>query len=205
VQTATAAILAGGRGRRLGGRNKATLRVGERSLLDRQLAALQEVVGRTVIIASDPLPYRDVGVPVVPDDPPGRGALGALHTAIQAGRPGGTLVVACDMPFLSALLLRYLAEAGDTADIVIPRTSRGYEPLCATYSARCAAGVQDLLEAGDLRLSSVTGISGLTIRELGPDEVARFGREDVLFFNINTPEDYARASELAAEYRSLPG
>ena len=58
-----------------------------------------------------------------------------------------------------------------------------------------------LLEAKHLKLSDVTGMPGLTIREIGPDEIAPFGRDEMLFFNINTPDDYARAAELAGEYR----
>lgn len=201
----TAAILAGGQARRLGGRNKAGLRLGDLSLLDRQLAVLREVVDRTIIIANDPAPYRASGVPVIADLAPQGGALGAIYTAIQSAQTDRTLIVACDMPFLSVPLLDYLVAAGDTADLAIPRTARGYEPLCATYSRRCANGVLDLIAAGRLRLSGVAGIAGLTIRELGPDELARFGREDVLFFNINTPEDYARATDLMGEYCSPGG
>src|SRR5436853_427986 len=53
--------------------------------------------------------------------------------------------------------------------------------------------------------AGVPVIPGLTIREIGPEELAPFGPADVLFFNINTPDDYARAIELDGEYRSLEG
>ena len=201
----TAAILAGGQSRRLGGRNKADLRLGDASLLDRQLALLREVVGPTVIIANDVQRYSACGVPVVPDLTPGAGALGAVYTAIQSAQTDRTLIVACDMPFLSVPLLAYLVAAGQASDIAIPRTARGYEPLCATYSRRCANGLLALIEAGRLRLSGVVGIPGLLVRELGPGELASFGREDELFFNINTPDDYARATDLVGEYRSPKG
>jgi molybdopterin-guanine dinucleotide biosynthesis protein A len=175
------------------------------SLLDRQLAVLRNVVDRTIIIADDSAPYRASGVPVIPDLAPHGGALGAIYTAIQSARTERTLIVACDMPFLSVPFLDYLVAAGESADIAIPRPARGYEPLCATYSRRCANGVLDLIEAGRLRLSGVAGIAGLTIRELGPDELAHFGRDDMLFFNINTPDDYTRATDLEGEYRSPRG
>jgi molybdopterin-guanine dinucleotide biosynthesis protein A len=201
----TGAILAGGRSRRLGGRNKAALQLGGASVLDRQIARLRQVVSRTIIIANDAEAFRAAGVPVFPDLEPDQGALGALHTAVHAAQSDHTLVIACDMPFVSEPLLAYLLEAGRTADIAIPRTARGYEPLCATYSRRSAGGLLRLIEEKRFRLSEVARIPGLAIRQIGPDELEPFGPEDVLFFNINTPDDYARAIDLDEEYRSPGG
>ena len=204
----TGAILAGGQSRRLGGRNKARLTLappGGVSVLDRQLARLSRVVDRTIIVANDADAYRGAGVPVIPDLRPDEGALGALHTAVHSAQTDRTLVLACDMPFVSEALLAHLVEAGRAFDIAIPRTSRGYEPLCATYSRRSADELRRLIEEKRFRLSEVALIPGLTIREIGPDELAPFGPADVLFFNINTPDDYARAIELDGEYRSLEG
>jgi molybdopterin-guanine dinucleotide biosynthesis protein A len=201
----TAAILAGGRSQRLGGRNKAGLRLGNTSILERQLAVLRRVADHTIIIANDPDAYRPFGVPVHPDLAPDAGALGALYTAIQSAPSDRTLIVACDMPFLDVPFLDHLIAAGSAADIAIPRSARGYEPLCATYSRRCADGVRRLIEAKHLKLSDVAGMPGLAIREIGPEEIAPFGREEMLFFNINTPDDYARAADLVGEYRSPIG
>ena len=203
--TWTAVILAGGQSRRLGGRNKATLPLNGASVLDLQLAQLRRVIGRTLIIANDTVAYATSGVPVVPDMLPGGGALGALYTAVRTAATDRTLVVACDMPFLSEPLLAYLVEAGRTADVVIPRTARGYEPLCATYSRQSAVELLRLVEDKRFTLSEVARIPGLIIREIGRDELEPFGPEEVLFFNINTPDDLARAIDIDGAYRSLIG
>ena len=110
----TGAILAGGRARRLGGLNKAglILHPGGASVLDRQLALLRRVVDRTIIIANDAEPFRDAGVPVIADMVPDGGALGALYTAVHASGTEWTLVVACDMPFVSERLLAHLVSVG---------------------------------------------------------------------------------------------
>ena len=192
----TGAILAGGRSRRLGGRNKAGLQLDGASVLDHQLARLRQVVDRTIIIANDVDRFATAGVPVIPDLEPGNGALGAVYTAVRAAQGDCTLVMACDMPFVSEPLLAYLVEAGRTADIAIPRTARGYEPLCATYSWRAAGELGRLIEEKRFRLSEVAMIPGLAIREIGPDELDPFGPAEVLFFNINTPDDYARARSM---------
>ena len=197
----TGAILAGGRARRLGGLNKAglILQPGGASVLDRQLTRLRRVVDRTIIIANDAERFSGTGVPVIPDVVPGHGALGGLYTAVHAGTEW-TLVVACDMPFVSEPLLAHLVSVGKSSDIAIPRTARGYEPLCATYSRRSAVELRRLIEEKRFRLSDVARIPGLTIREVGSDELERFGPEDVLFFNLNTPDDHARAVDLDREY-----
>ena len=194
----TGAILAGGRSRRLAGRNKAALKIGDATVLDRQLASLRGVVDRTIIVAGDAAPFAWTGLPVIPDLRPGDGALGALRTAVHAAQTDRTLVMACDMPFVTEALLGYLVDAGRAADIAIPRTRRGYEPLCATYSRRCADEMARLIAERRFKLSEVALIPGLIIRELGPDELRPFGPEELLFFNINTSDDYARAIDLDA-------
>jgi molybdopterin-guanine dinucleotide biosynthesis protein A len=201
----TAAILAGGQATRFGGRNKASLRLGQAAVLERQLAVLRRVVDRIVIIANDAMPYQSYGVPIIPDLAPGAGALGAVYTAIQSASAEQTLVVACDMPFLSAAFLAHLIEAGRDVDIAIPKTAHGYEPLCATYSRRCAAVLQRQIGTKQLKVTDLlTRGLGLTIRELGSDEIDQYGRDDLLFLNINTAEDYARAIELDAEVPGHP-
>ena len=198
----TGAILAGGHARRLGGLNKAglVLHPGGASILDCQLTRLGRVVDQTIIIANDAERFAGAGVPVIADLVPGGGALGALYTAVHSAQTDRTLVVACDMPFLSESLLGHLVEAGRTVDIAIPRTARGYEPLCATYSRRSAGHLRRLIDEKRFRLSEVARIPGLDVREVGQDELIKFGSEEVLFFNLNTPDDYVRALDLDGDY-----
>jgi molybdenum cofactor guanylyltransferase len=198
----TGAILAGGRARRLGGLNKAglILHPSGASILDRQLTRLSRVVDRTIIIANDAEKFTGAGVPVIADLVSDGGALGALYTAVHSAQTDRTLVVACDMPFLSEPLLAHLVDVGGAADIAIPRTRRGYEPLCATYSRRSAVELHRLIAEKRFRLSDVARIPGLKVREVGEDELTRFGPEEVLFFNLNTPDDYMRALDLDGDY-----
>jgi molybdenum cofactor guanylyltransferase len=198
----TGAILAGGHARRLGGLNKARLilQPGSASLLDRQLARLRRVVDRTIIIANDAERFSGAGVPVIPDLVPDGGALGALYTAVHAAGTERTLVMACDMPFVTERLLTHLVSVGRGVDIAIPHTARGYEPLCATYSRRSAAELRRLIDEQRFRLSDIARIPGLNVHEVGRDELEAFGPEDVLFFNLNTPEDHARAIAIDGEY-----
>lgn len=195
----TAAILAGGEARRLGGIDKSALMVGAASILDRQLSALRGLTPHILIVASDRgrVQAEPAGVRVVIDRVPGAGALGGLYTALVEARTDQVLVIGCDMPFLNAPFLAYLVERGRDADAAVPRDDRGHHPLCASYARRTAAHVRARIDAGALRVGDA--LEGLDVRELGPDEVAPFNRDGRLLLNVNTPDDYARARLAAAD------
>lgn len=190
-----AAILAGGQATRFGGRDKVLVRVGDRRLIDRLLAATRDAADHVFLVATDPARYASLAVPVVTDVWPGAGALGGLYTALVRSPGTRTLVLAGDLPFVTAAFLRHLAERGRDVDIAIPRTARGYEPLCASYSSACVDPIRRLLASGERRVAAVTALR-VRLRELGADELAPFD-PDVLFFNVNTPDDYARAIDLS--------
>jgi molybdopterin-guanine dinucleotide biosynthesis protein A len=191
-----AAILAGGRARRLGGANKAALAIGERRIIDRQLALLRQVADPVLIVAPDDQMYRDVVEParIVPDVLPGAGPLGGIYTALVSSPHDRMLIVACDLPFLNLALLQRLARPA-TADLVIPRTEAGYEPLCATWSVKAAEVVRQRIARGQLKAAQV--VDALSVEELGPEILASCDPDGLLFVNVNTPHDYQRAQELS--------
>lgn len=195
------AVLAGGESRRFGA-SKALARVGGERVVDRVVAAARGALDDVVLIANRPEPFAEMGLPMRPDVVAGAGALGGLHAALRwAAEEGraGALCVACDMPFLRAGLLRALlerAEEGD-ADAVVPESTgrRGVEPLCAFYSVRCLGEVERMLDAGERRLVDL--LERVRTMRLPLAEVRRYGAPDVLFLNVNTPTDHARAEEMA--------
>ena len=195
----SAAILAGGHARRLGGRNKAALHIGSSAILERQLTLLRPLIDRILIVADDAAPFRAFDVPVVGDLKPRTGALGGLYTAIQAAATSRTLVLACDLPFLTTPFLSRLMAEAPLADVVLPHSADGFQPLCAAYSARAGEVFGARLEAGVRKVTdAIFGTDGLIVRELTSSELAPYDPHGTLFFNVNTPEDYARAVGLEA-------
>ena len=192
----TAAILAGGRARRLSGRDKSRLVIGGRTILARQLEVLQRVVTRIVIVANAPEQFADAGVPVLADAVPGSGSLGGIYTAL-ADADGPVLVLACDMPFVTAPFLARLIEAGQEADIAIPHGRDGYQPLCANYAPACAGPLRRRIEQGALKVADL--LADVRVRELGPDEIAMFDPDGLLLLNVNTADELARADRAARE------
>jgi molybdopterin-guanine dinucleotide biosynthesis protein A len=195
----SAAILAGGRARRLGGADKARLAVGDARIIDRQLAALAAVADDIRIVANDQERYAGLGLRVIADAVPGAGPLGGLYTALLDATHDRVVILACDLPFVTAALFERLAAESrtpdkiDEIDAVVPRSARGLEPLCALYMARCAGPARARIDRGDLRVAGL--LADLRVRELGPDALAPYD-EGSLFENVNTPHDHARAGAL---------
>ena len=185
----TAAILAGGRARRLDGRLKALLSIGDRRIIDHQIAVLRTVADELAVVVADPDRYDALGVSVWVDLIPNSGPLGGIYTALVNARSSHTLVIAGDMPFVTAPFLKHLMHVGQKVDVAIPRTVDGHQPLCACYRRTCASAIRHQIERGTLKVTDL--LSEVSVREIGPADIEPFDPDRRLFFNVNTPDDYA--------------
>ena len=184
----SAAILAGGLARRLGGQDKSALIVDGVRLLDRQLAALRPLTDTILLVG-----YRGEApapCPVVGDLRPGAGALGALYTALAAAPTRRVLVLAGDLPFVSTAFLAYLAAVDETAAAVVPVTDGLWHPLCAMYARSGARALATALDQGELTVR--TAVASLNPRLVAADELVRFDTDGRLLANLNTPADLER-------------
>lgn len=191
----SAAILAGGAARRLDGRRKEALEVGGRTILARQLEVLQ-AAGITHVVSIGRTAIADVEtVPALADAVADAGALGGLYTAVLTAPTDRVLVLACDLPFLTARFVARLCELGTDADAVVPRTATGWHPLAAVYHRRIAGRVKARIDRRALRITDA--LDELTVQPVGPEDVARFDPDGMLLTNVNTPDDYQRACQQA--------
>jgi molybdopterin-guanine dinucleotide biosynthesis protein A len=189
----SAAVLAGGRATRFGGRNKGALLVDGRSIRERQLRELAVLTTDVFIVGGVASPVGN-GTRVVEDRLPGLGPLGGLHTALSVATGDATLVVACDMPYLSAPFLEYLLGLTREADAVVPQTEAGFHPLCAAYTRACLAPAAACLAHG--RLSMRDLLDEVRVRLVTAEEIDGFGDHDCLLANVNTPADYGALEAL---------
>jgi molybdopterin-guanine dinucleotide biosynthesis protein A len=190
------AVIAGGAAKRYGGTAKGLLEVGGRRILDRVVDGLVHATGAPpLLIANAPeaAGWRP-DLTVIPDCLPGQGALGGILTAVEAA--GAVLCVAWDMPFVPPALLQALAAHLAQADAALPESGsrRGVEPLCAAYGAACGPAIRAALARGDAR--AVGFHDAIRVARLAREDVLQYGDPDVLFFNVNTPDDLARAEAL---------
>jgi molybdopterin-guanine dinucleotide biosynthesis protein A len=192
----TAVIIAGGLAERLGGLDKWDLEVGGKRILDRQLSVLGHVAEHILIVSNDHSRFRSSGLRVCTDLIPGAGPLGGIYTALVRSPTTRTLVVACDLPFLTTSFLRYLVARARGTAATVPWTTGGPEPLCAVYDQVCVEPIRARLARGERRVSDLAHT--MRVSRIEPSEVATFNLDGTLFLNVNTPDDYERANTLVS-------
>ncbi len=181
--------------------DKAFLDFAGQTLLERALAVMGEVC-HSVTIVGDPGRVAKYGTanygPVVADIFPGCGPLAGIHAALVHSTAELNLMLAVDMPFVSRELLAFLFAAAEPSDaiITVPRTSRGFQPLCAIYRRDFSTAAEQALRAGKYKVDAA--FSSVTVQVIEEDELAAAGFSEQNFFNVNTPQD-----RLAAEGRSF--
>jgi molybdopterin-guanine dinucleotide biosynthesis protein A len=181
----SAAILAGGRARRLGGQDKSALIVDGVRLLDRQIAVLRPLTD-TILLVGYPGP-APASCTAVADHRPGTGPLGAVSTALSAAPTERVLILATDLPFLTTEFLSFLARADENADAVVPVSGGQWQPLCAMYHRRVRPMLDAAIDRGELAVHAA--IARLNPLLIADDRLAPFDPERRLFANINTPDD----------------
>lgn len=192
----TGVIQAGGKSTRMGGAPKALVELGGRRLIERVVAVVREVVDDVLVVTNTPDLYRFLGLPMVPDAFVDHGSLGGIYSGLAAAAGDAAFTVACDMPFLSAPVARLVVERAGEADVVIPRAGDQLQTLHAVYGKACLPHMQARLSAG--RLKIVGFFDAVRVLEISEEAVARHADPEVVFMNVNTPEELARARALAA-------
>lgn len=192
----TVCIQAGGQSSRMG-EDKALKSFLGRPLIQRVVDRLSPIADELIVTTNRPEDYAFLGLRLISDLKPGRGALGGLYTAVASASHPMVGVVACDMPFASPALLeaagRLLVE--EEADVVIAKTDDGYEPLHAVYRREtCLPAIVSAIHADQWKV--IAWFPRVRVRVLLPDEIRRFDPIGLAFWNVNTPEEFIKAEEL---------
>jgi molybdenum cofactor guanylyltransferase len=180
-------ILAGGESTRMG-RDKALLEFGGHPLILRMAALLSSVVAQPTVVAP-PEKFRGFGLPAIADDYPGFGPLGGIATALRATNKEWNLIIGCDLPFLNREWLAYLVQRASlsNADVILPHSRGGPEPLCAVYRHRCLPSITAALQRGTRKVTD--GLADLHVENIPFEEAKPFDSEGLLFKNMNSPSD----------------
>lgn len=178
------------------GRLKQQLPLGGETLLDRAVRLVEEVSGRVAILGPvspetdgfepfrTPLEYyRDLR--------PGHGPLGGIYTGLAQTRTEYNLFLGCDMPFVSAGLLRYVVRRALEwgADVTVCRSADGrIQRLAGVYRRRARPAIRAALERDIDQVSAI--YPRVRCQVIGWSELARARFPANVFTNINAPEDY---------------
>lgn len=183
-------VLAGGKSSRMG-RDKAFVTLHGQSLLARALETARALT-RDVHIVGQAAKFGSFG-PVVEDVFPGCGPLGGIHAALRASSSDLSLILAVDLPFVTAELLRLLIARAEQSSALVTtvQTQEGWQPLCAVYRREFADAAEAALRAGRYRIDSLFDERVCAVSE---EELQAAGFSTALFRNLNTPEDLAGAA-----------
>jgi molybdenum cofactor guanylyltransferase len=196
-------VLAGGLARRMGGGDKALLSIGGVTILERVLERLRPQCSGIILNANgDPGRFDSAGLPVVADDVPGfagplAGILAGLDwAALHAPGIAWVASVPGDCPFLPRDLLGRLHAARTAADTPLACAKSGdwRHPVVGLWPVALRQNLRHALTVENLRKIELwTGRHGVALAEWADRPVDPF-------FNVNTPEDAARAETTAAQH-----
>ncbi len=190
IPAVSAAILIGGESQRMG-QDKASLVWQGKSLLQRIVDIISPLVQEVLVVVR---PERKTwaeelappGVRIVCDRVKAHGPLAGIQAALEEANCQRVLVTAVDMPLLQASLLEgLLADA--SAQVVVPKTQNGYEPLLAVYSKSCLPAIVNILAAGPSRIPAF--YSNVSVSVWDENRIRDLDPKLLSFENFNHPED----------------
>jgi molybdenum cofactor guanylyltransferase len=197
-ESVDAVILAGGRARRLGGVDKGLLPLRGRPLVAWVAQRLAPQVDSICISANRHLDeYAALGYPVVPDTLPDHpGPLAGILAATAAPGREWVLTTPCDTPFLPADLVRSLLAAARQAGVPLARAASPEQTHYAVMLVHRAL----LPDLAGFVASGGRQVQAWQARHAHVD--VRFEVGEAAFFNVNTPDDLARAEAMVAALAS---
>jgi molybdenum cofactor guanylyltransferase len=194
-------LIAGGKSRRMG-MDKRLLTVGGTNLFHRTLSLLEQMFSETIVVLAQPVASLEVrGSRVVYDVIPDTGSLGGLYTGLMAASHPRIFAVACDMPFLDADMMRFMASFDSAADIVVAKLQSGFQPLHALYSRSCLPFLKAMAADRDLKIQKLYGAQQLRVTVVDMADIASVSNGLKSFRNVNTAEELAQAEAELAEGR----
>ena len=190
----SAAILAGGKSRRMG-RDKSMMEIGGVPVIRRIAGTLGEMFNEVFVVANAKVEYERMGLAVVGDIHPGNDSLGGLHAAVASAQASKVFVAGCDMPLLRPALIRGLAALVDEWDVVVPVKDDYPEPLCAFYGKNCAPHIEESISAG--RLKMIGFHERVRVRRVEEATWRAWDPEGASFLNANTPEEFEKIKAIS--------
>ena len=188
----TCAILAGGRSRRMG-RDKATITVNNKALIQQVYDKVATVFDNITIVSNHHKRLHGIDAPIVRDVIPVQASMvGVISALITASTPY-VFVIACDMPFVSVEVIRHMVDQVHGEDVIVPRTREGFEPLHAIYNRSCISTLLTFIERRRLKITGTFPF--FSVKEI-KDQPSFLYKGMSIFTNITVEEDLALVRRL---------
>ncbi|HZJ77067.1 MAG TPA: molybdenum cofactor guanylyltransferase, partial [Oscillospiraceae bacterium] len=212
----TAVVLSGGGSTRMG-RNKALLKLGNKTMIERVVNPLQRIFDDILVVTNEPESYHMLeGIKFTPDcvDIGKKSSLIGLYSGLKRSENPHIFAIGCDMPFVNIELIRYMVNSlknGDSnGDTLVPfvdtdlvehiielskdknsavlSANRHYQPLHAIYSKSCIPKIEGMLEEGNYKVTNIFRITNT--KKIFENDIIRFDPNMLCFKNVNTYEEY---------------
>ncbi|MBU1611886.1 MAG: molybdenum cofactor guanylyltransferase [Proteobacteria bacterium] len=196
VPVISAAILAGGEAKRLGGCNKGLVELGGQPLLRHVITALEGLFEEIFLVTRHPDGLTEFGHRIALDRYDHRCSLTGIHAALDGADTPFVFTTACDTPFLQPNLVHALMEQiGCGADVIVPvRDGWYYYPLCAIYSKSCLPVIEAQLDQG--KLQTVSFLKQVKVATIPLESLLPYDPTLCSLFNVNTPQDIQTAQAM---------
>jgi len=187
IQDVTGVILAGGRSSRFGS-NKALVLIDHKPIIQRIAELMTGLFSECLLVTNTPAEYAFLSLPATHDRYPGLGPLAGIQAALLQISTPRAFIVACDMPYLSRELIRYLcALHGEKYDVIIPWLKRGQEPLFGVYHKSSLGVITTCLQQRNCQI--IRALEDLRVKRVSEPEILAITGDLTCFKNINRPED----------------
>jgi molybdopterin-guanine dinucleotide biosynthesis protein A len=181
------------------GTDKAFLRIGEATMIDRVLTALRAACGTVIVVAkmraASGGAYARLAARLVDDDADDQAPVIGLRAGLRASETPWVFVASCDLPFLSPRAVRLLADLAPGYDAAVPFVDDRWHPLHAVYAVAAAGAVERVIERGERRMTEL--LARLRVRAVTGAELRTVDPALETLCNINTPEEYVAVAERA--------
>lgn len=198
-------ILIGGKSSRMG-KDKFSLVLNSKNFLEIASETLQNFGNVSVVVSAQ----SDVSenFPIVKDIYQNRGALGGIHSALVNSKSDWTIILACDYPFVSIELIKFLTNLSQIEkdfDAFSPIQADGkIQPLCAVYQTEiCRKVLSEMLKNEGEKYSVRDFLNRIKTRYVEFSEIAHLPNSKHFFFNVNTPEDFEKAKIILTKQNKL--
>lgn len=184
----TGIILAGGKSNRMG-TDKGLLKLGEKYLIEYPIDVLSNLCDQ-ILISANSNSYDFLGYPIISDIVSDCGPIGGIYTGLCHSKTNWNLVLSCDMPFVSEMLLHYLIANSEHTEVTVPYHKNKLEPLCAVYHKKTKHVLERFIQKNDFKI--INTYQELKLRKvlISPD---LYFYKNFLFDNINFSKDLTQA------------
>jgi molybdopterin-guanine dinucleotide biosynthesis protein B/molybdopterin-guanine dinucleotide biosynthesis protein len=170
------------------------------ALVDRVHRVLEGFFDEIFVVARNPDPFHERGYQTVADEYEDGGPLGALSTGLKHVRSHHAFAVGADMPFVHPRVMRHLYSQRTGWDVVVARSQKGCEPLCAVYSKACVAPMEEQLRQGNRK--ALDFISEVRTRIVNGEDLEALDPSGLTFRNVHTSTDLDECRLHLARLRS---